>query len=181
MHEFVVVTFPNAATGRDGSDAIRKLHAKGRVEIYAAVLVAREPNGKVSIQDVTKRGHRTTAAGAFIGGLAGIPFGPLAIAKDSLNITYERSCTMNVIAWIVLGLIAGFIGSKIVNNRGEGVLLDIVLGIVGAFLATWIGQAIGHYGPDQGAGFITATIGALIVLFIWNRLVARGAIPDWNK
>jgi len=40
------------------------------------------------------------------------------------------------------------------------------------FLATFIGQAIGHYGPDQGAGFITATIGALIVLFIWNRLVA---------
>ena len=50
-----------------------------------------------------------------------------------------------------------------------------------AFLATWIGQAIGHYSPDQGAGFITATIGALVVLFIWNRLVARGAIPDWNK
>jgi len=48
----------------------------------------------------------------------------------------------------------------------------------GAFLATFIGQAIGHYGPDQGAGFITATIGALVVLFIWNRLVASGTIPD---
>ena len=48
-----------------------------------------------------------------------------------------------------------------------------MLGIVGAFLATFIGQAIGHYGPDQGAGFITATIGALVVLFIWNRLVAQ--------
>ena len=52
------------------------------------------------------------------------------------------------------------------------------LGIAGAFLATWIGQAIGHYSPDQGAGFITATIGALLVLFIWNRLVARGVISD---
>jgi len=50
--------------------------------------------------------------------------------------------------------------------------------IAGAFLATWIGQAIGHYSPDQGAGFITATIGALLVLFIWNRLVARGMISD---
>jgi uncharacterized membrane protein len=80
MHEFVVVTFPDAATSRDGSDAIRKLHSKGRVEIYAAVLVARDPNGKVSIEDVTKRGHRTTAAGAFIGALAGLPFGPLAMA-----------------------------------------------------------------------------------------------------
>jgi uncharacterized membrane protein len=80
MHEFVVVTFPDAATSRDGSDAIRKLHAKGRLKIYAAVLVARDPNGRVSIQHVTKRGHRTTAAGAFIGALAGLPFGPLAIA-----------------------------------------------------------------------------------------------------
>ena len=53
-----------------------------------------------------------------------------------------------------------------------------MLGIVGAFLATFVGQAIGHYGPDQGAGFITATIGALVVLFIWNRLVASGVISD---
>jgi uncharacterized membrane protein len=80
MHEFVVVTFPDAATSRDGSDAIRKLRAKGRVKIYATVLVARDPNGKLSTQDVIKRGHRTTAAGAFIGALAGLPFGPLAIA-----------------------------------------------------------------------------------------------------
>jgi uncharacterized membrane protein YeaQ/YmgE (transglycosylase-associated protein family) len=41
-----------------------------------------------------------------------------------------------------------------------------------------IGQSLGHYGPDQSAGFITATIGALIVLFIWNRLVARRTISD---
>jgi hypothetical protein len=44
--------------------------------------------------------------------------------------------------------------------------------------ATFIGQAIGHYGPDQGAGFITATIGALLVLFIWNRLVVGRVISD---
>ena len=59
-------------------------------------------------------------------------------------------------------------------NNPSGFILTTVLGIAGAFLATFIGQAIGHYGPDQGAGFITATIGALLVLFIWNRLVARG-------
>jgi uncharacterized membrane protein len=76
MHEFVAVRFPDAATSRHGSDAIRELRAK----VYAAVLVARDPNGKLSIQDVTKRGHRTAAAGAFIGALAGLPFGPLAIA-----------------------------------------------------------------------------------------------------
>ena len=56
-----------------------------------------------------------------------------------------------------------------------------MLGIAGAFLATFIGQAIGHYGPDQGAGFITATIGALVVLFIWNRLVASGVISGLQQ
>jgi uncharacterized membrane protein YeaQ/YmgE (transglycosylase-associated protein family) len=53
-----------------------------------------------------------------------------------------------------------------------------VLGIVGAFLATFIGQAIGWYRPDQGAGFITAIIGAVVVLFIWHRLVAAHVIGD---
>jgi uncharacterized membrane protein YeaQ/YmgE (transglycosylase-associated protein family) len=56
-----------------------------------------------------------------------------------------------------------------------------VLGIAGAFVATFIGQALGHYGPNQGAGFITATIGALVVLFIWNRLVASGTISDAGR
>ena len=63
-------------------------------------------------------------------------------------------------------------------NNPSGFILTTVLGIAGAFLATLIGQSFGHYGPDQGAGFITATIGALIVLFIWNRLVARRMIGD---
>jgi uncharacterized membrane protein YeaQ/YmgE (transglycosylase-associated protein family) len=91
---------------------------------------------------------------------------------------------MSGILWIiVVGFVAGII-ARILSpgpNNPSGFILTTILGIVGAFVATWIGQAIGHYGPDQGAGFITATIGALIVLFIWNRLVARGAIPDWNK
>ena len=91
---------------------------------------------------------------------------------------------MSGIIWIiVVGFIAGIIARMLSPgpNNPSGFILTTVLGIVGAVLATWIGQAIGHYGPEQGAGFITATIGALIVLFIWNRLVARGAIPDWNK
>ncbi len=91
---------------------------------------------------------------------------------------------MSGIIWIiVVGFVAGIIARMLSPgpNNPSGFILTTILGIVGAFLATWIGQAIGHYGADQGAGFITATIGALIVLFIWNRLVARGAIPDWNK
>jgi uncharacterized membrane protein YeaQ/YmgE (transglycosylase-associated protein family) len=81
---------------------------------------------------------------------------------------------------IFVGLIAGIL-ARILSpgpNNPSGFILTVLLGIVGAFVATFIGQAIGHYGPNQGAGYITSTIGALIVLFIWNRLVARRVIPD---
>ncbi len=81
---------------------------------------------------------------------------------------------------LIVGLVAGFLARLLSPgpNNPTGFILTMVLGIVGAFLATFIGQAVGHYGPNQGAGFITATIGALIVLFIWNRLVARGVVSD---
>ena len=88
---------------------------------------------------------------------------------------------MSGILWVILvGFVAGII-ARILSpgpNNPSGFILTTVLGIAGAFLATLIGQSFGHYGPDQGAGFITATIGALIVLFIWNRLVARRTIGD---
>jgi uncharacterized membrane protein YeaQ/YmgE (transglycosylase-associated protein family) len=91
---------------------------------------------------------------------------------------------MGGILWIIIvGFIAGIIARLLSpgpNNPG-GFILTTVLGIVGAFLATAIGQAIGHYDPGQGAGFITATIGALVVLFIWNRLVASGVISDMGR
>ncbi|MCR6733947.1 MAG: GlsB/YeaQ/YmgE family stress response membrane protein [Afipia sp.] len=81
---------------------------------------------------------------------------------------------------LFVGLVAGFIARLLSPgpNNPTGFILTIVLGIAGAFLATFIGQAIGHYDANQGAGFITATIGALVVLFIWNRLVARGVVSD---
>ena len=84
---------------------------------------------------------------------------------------------------LFVGLVAGIIARLISPgpNNPSGFILTAVLGIAGAFLATFIGQMIGHYGPNQGAGFITATIGALVVLFIWNRLVASGMIPDMGK
>jgi uncharacterized membrane protein YeaQ/YmgE (transglycosylase-associated protein family) len=88
---------------------------------------------------------------------------------------------MGGILWIIIvGFVAGMIARWLSPgpNTPSGFILTVVLGIVGAFLATFIGQAIGWYGPSQGAGFITATIGALVVLFIWNRLVARGTISD---
>lgn len=88
---------------------------------------------------------------------------------------------MSGIIWIIIvgfvaGIIARFLSPGPRNPRGF--ILTTLLGIAGAFLATFVGQAIGHYGPNQGAGFITATIGALVVLFVWNRLVAAGVIRD---
>lgn len=82
--------------------------------------------------------------------------------------------------WIVLiGFVAGLIARLIAPgpNNPSGFILTTVLGIVGAFVSTFIGQAIGWYRPDQGAGLIAAVIGALVVLFIWHRLVVHNVIP----
>ena len=86
---------------------------------------------------------------------------------------------MSGILWIiVVGFVAGIIARLLSPgpNNPSGFILTTILGIAGAFLATFIGQAIGHYSPDEGAGFIMATIGAVVVLFIWHRLVASGVI-----
>jgi uncharacterized membrane protein YeaQ/YmgE (transglycosylase-associated protein family) len=88
---------------------------------------------------------------------------------------------MSNIIWIVLiGFLAGIIARFLSPgpNNPSGFILTTVLGIVGAFLATFIGQTIGWYRLDQGAGLIGATFGALIVLFVWNRLVAHEVIHD---
>jgi uncharacterized membrane protein YeaQ/YmgE (transglycosylase-associated protein family) len=85
------------------------------------------------------------------------------------------------ILWIILiGFVAGIIARFVSRgpNNPSGFILTTVLGIAGAFLATWLGQLIGWYRPDQGAGFIGAAVGAVIVLFIWNRLVAARMISD---
>ena len=63
-------------------------------------------------------------------------------------------------------------------ERAEWFILTTLLGIAGAFLATFIGQTIGWYQLDQGAGLIGATVGALIVLLIWNRLVVHHVVSD---
>lgn len=83
--------------------------------------------------------------------------------------------------WILfVGLVAGLVARWLAPgpNNPTGFVLTVVLGIAGAFLATFVGQTFGWYRADQGAGFVTATIGAVVVLFIWHRLVAARAIPD---
>jgi uncharacterized membrane protein YeaQ/YmgE (transglycosylase-associated protein family) len=88
--------------------------------------------------------------------------------------------TMGILRIVIIGFIAGIIARWLSPgpNNPTGFILTTVLGIAGAFLATFIGQAIGWYRIDQGAGFISATIGALAVLFIWNRLVVARVISD---
>ena len=86
----------------------------------------------------------------------------------------------NIIWIIIIGFIAGIIARFLSPgaNDPKGFILTTVLGIAGAFLATFIGQTVGWYRLDQGAGLIGATVGALLVLFIWNRLVASNVIRD---
>jgi uncharacterized membrane protein YeaQ/YmgE (transglycosylase-associated protein family) len=77
---------------------------------------------------------------------------------------------MSVIAWIVLGLIAGFIGSKIVNREGSGIILDIVIGVIGALVGGWLFELVGHAGVT---GFnlysmFVAIIGAVVVLVVYH-------------
>jgi uncharacterized membrane protein YeaQ/YmgE (transglycosylase-associated protein family) len=82
---------------------------------------------------------------------------------------------MSILAWIILGLIAGFIGSKIVNRTGEGVLLDIVLGIVGAIVGGYIFNAVGHVGVTglNIYSLVVAVIGAIVVLVIYHAIFGR--------
>jgi len=82
---------------------------------------------------------------------------------------------MGIIAWLVLGLVAGFIASKVVNKTGEGLIMDIVLGIVGAVVGGWLFTRLGYAGVT---GFniysmLVAVVGAIIVLLIYHMVVRR--------
>jgi uncharacterized membrane protein YeaQ/YmgE (transglycosylase-associated protein family) len=81
---------------------------------------------------------------------------------------------MSILAWLVLGLIAGFIGSKIVNKRGEGIILDILIGIVGAFLGGWLFSQFGAKGVSglNLYSLLVAVVGSVVLLLIW-RLIRR--------
>jgi uncharacterized membrane protein YeaQ/YmgE (transglycosylase-associated protein family) len=84
---------------------------------------------------------------------------------------------MSILGWIVLGLISGFIASKIVNRTGEGFVLDVVLGIVGAFVGGFLFTTFGHTGIT---GFnlysmFVAVIGAIVVLVLYHAIFGRRA------
>jgi uncharacterized membrane protein YeaQ/YmgE (transglycosylase-associated protein family) len=84
---------------------------------------------------------------------------------------------MSILWLIVIGFLAGVVAKLLHSGPREpsGFILTTVLGIVGAFVATFLGQALGWYRADQGAGFIAAVVGAVIVLFIWNWFARRRA------
>ncbi|MGB7782798.1 MAG: GlsB/YeaQ/YmgE family stress response membrane protein [Pseudolabrys sp.] len=88
---------------------------------------------------------------------------------------------MAVLLWvIVIGFIAGVIARLVMPgpHTPKGFVVTTIIGVAGALLATVVGDLVGLYRPGQGAGLIGATIGALVILFIWNRLVAAQVIPD---
>lgn len=82
---------------------------------------------------------------------------------------------MSIVWTIIIGFVAGVIAKFLMPGKNEpsGFVLTTILGIVGAFLASYLGQALGFYQPGQGAGLIGAVVGAVIVLFIWG-MVTKG-------
>ena len=84
---------------------------------------------------------------------------------------------MSFIAWIVLGLIAGFIASKIVNKSGEGVIMDIVLGVIGAVVGGYLFQTFGMAGVTgvNIYSILVSVVGAVVVLAIYHMLTGRGS------
>src|SRR5262249_40157860 len=77
---------------------------------------------------------------------------------------------LHILGTIIIGFIAGVIAKLVTpgDREPKGFILTTILGIVGAFVATYLGQAIGWYGPDQNAGFIGAIVGAVIILLVWG-------------
>jgi uncharacterized membrane protein YeaQ/YmgE (transglycosylase-associated protein family) len=84
---------------------------------------------------------------------------------------------MSILWTIIIGFVAGVIAKFVMpgDNEPSGFILTTILGVVGAFVATWLGQALGWYSANQGAGLIGAVVGAVIVLFIYGMVAKRRA------
>jgi uncharacterized membrane protein YeaQ/YmgE (transglycosylase-associated protein family) len=85
---------------------------------------------------------------------------------------------MSIIGWLILGLIAGFVASKIVNAQGQGIVLDIALGIIGALVGGFIFDAAGGVGVTgfNAWSLLVAIIGSIIVLVLYHALTGRRAL-----
>ena len=87
---------------------------------------------------------------------------------------------MTILAWILLGLVAGFLGSKIVNKTGEGMVVDIVLGIVGALVGGFLFNQFGQAGVTglNVYSILVATLGAVVVLLIHGMMIEVSSPPE---
>jgi uncharacterized membrane protein YeaQ/YmgE (transglycosylase-associated protein family) len=85
---------------------------------------------------------------------------------------------MSIIAWLIVGLIAGFLASKVINKTGEGLLLDIVLGVAGALVGGFIFNFFGHSGPTgiNLYSIFVSFVGAVVVLLIYHMVFRRRAL-----
>jgi uncharacterized membrane protein YeaQ/YmgE (transglycosylase-associated protein family) len=101
--------------------------------------------------------------------MPGVSADPVSLAAAS------RRDPLHILWTIIIGFIAGIIAKLLVRGPNElrGFILTTVLGIVGAFVATWLGQQVGWYGPDENAGFVGAIVGAVIILLIWGAVAGR--------
>ena len=86
---------------------------------------------------------------------------------------------MGILWTIIIGFVAGVVAKFLMPgpNEPSGFILTTILGIVGAFVATYLGQALGWYRADEAAGLIGATVGAIIVLLIWGAISSRRTVP----
>lgn len=100
-----------------------------------------------------------------------------ALVLNPRDIATEKGVfSMGIIWTIVIGFLAGVIAKFITpgDNKPSGFILTTILGVIGAFVATYLGQGLGWYGPEQGAGLIGAAVGAIVVLVVWGFLQRRG-------
>ena len=96
---------------------------------------------------------------------------PILLAQVSDD---QRGMIMSVLIWLLVGLVAGFLGSRIVNKRGDGLIRDILLGLIGAFVGGFLFSLVGiHSGGSLLISIVIATIGAIIVLLIYHKLIRR--------
>ena len=119
--------------------------------------------------------HRVLLALVLYSSWAGGAYGRSSSSLRSL--TGQAGESMSFLVWMVLGLIAGFIGSKIVNSRGEGILLDILLGVVGAFAGGWLFHIFGARGVSglNLYSLFVAVIGSVVLLVLYHALRRRRA------
>jgi len=114
-----------------------------------------------------KKTHRVIAALVLYCSMAIASYGKTPSLR---SFTGQNGETMSFLAWIVLGLIAGFIGSKLVNRRGEGIILDILLGVVGACVGGWLFRIFGGHGVSglNLYSLFVAVLGSVVLLVVYH-------------